>query len=412
MAANRPRALLVAPTVPEPSGNGLAMRLSLFRDALARAADVETMVLPVSGPAPAERHEGDRKAFVVPVAGRGATQFALLSRIADPEERLRQFRRYGRGSRHAALSAPVLGDVRRAIEGRSYDLVHVGRLYLAEAAPGLANRATLDLDEDDAWAWRHLAETQREGEAAWSRVEAEAEDRLLGRVGGRFDARFVAGSADRAALTARFPELDFELVPNAVTFPAVTERHDDGRTLLFVGAFGYPPNVEGVLWFTREVWPRIRAVVPAARLRLVGRSAPQAIRALTGVDGIEVVGAVDEVDAEYARATLAIAPLHTGAGTRIKLIEAAAHRVPTVSTAIAARGLDYASSETMWLADSPTDFANAILVALGDETARRNRAVLARSLAQATHDRRLVVERLASRFAAMLASGAYDRGRP
>lgn len=402
-----PRALFIAPATPARTGNGLAMRLGLFQDALARVAKVDTLVLPVAGPPP-DQHFTDSfeaTALSVPVAGRSDTQFALLSRIADPAERLRQFRFYGRGSRHAALSGPVLSEVKRVLEGRHYDLIHIGRLYLADSlgnAP--APRCSIDLDEDDAWAWQRLAATQPPAETAWAAAEAEAEDRLLARRGSDFDALFVSGPADAASLAERHPGLTFSIIANAIEFPEVLERRDDGNTLLFVGAFGYRPNVEGVLWFTEAVWPAVRArAVKPPRLRLVGRNPPPEILALDAPsDGIEVLGAVDDITTAYAEASLAIAPLHTGAGTRLKLIEAAAHGVPLVTTTIAARGLGFIDPQIAWLADAPMAFADAVLAALADPAARRQRAGLARQRAQAVHDRVQVIDGLARVFADML----------
>lgn len=401
------RALFIGPATPARTGNGLAMRLGVFQDALSRVAQVDTLVLPVAGPPPGDDFVASfgARAASVPTAGRGDTLFSLLGRIADPGERLRQFRRYGRGSRHAALSAPVLADLRHWARGRRYDLAHIARLYLADAAAELSAAATsLDLDEDDAWAWRRLADTQPPVEADWSRAEADAEDRLLARRGAAFDARFVSGPLDDASLASRHPGLGFAVVPNAIQFPDRPQRRDDGRTLLFVGSFGYRPNLDGVLWFVREVWPRVRASAGnELRLRLVGRDPPDTIRALhSAATGVDVVGPVDEVAAAYAEATLAIAPLHTGSGTRIKIIEAAAYGVPVVTTRLAARGLAFVQDDSAWLADEPEAFATAVLVALADPAGRRSRAGLAGQRAQGAHDRVQVVDRLARRFADML----------
>ncbi len=409
-----PRALLVAPATPARTGNGLAMRLGLFQDALARVADVDTLVLPVSGPLPDENFSSafGKPARSMPVAGRVDTQFMLLSRIADPQQRLAAFERYGRGSRHAALSLPVLSDMRRLTGGRHYHLAHIARLYLAEAAGQVdASFTSLDLDEDDAWAWRTLAATQTGTEAAWSMLEAEAEDRLLERSGPGLNALFVSGPNDLSSLAERHPGLTFDLVPNALEFPAAPARRDDGRTVLFVGAFGYQPNVDGVLWFVQEVWPAICAgSSDLPRLRLVGRDPPAAVRALASAQWqVEVVGPVEGITDAYATATLAIAPLHAGAGTRLKLIEAAAHGVPVVTTALAARGLDFVGPRTAWVADTATDFAKSVRVALADPAERLHRAGLARELARPAHDRELVVDRLARRFAIMLQEGASAR---
>jgi len=404
------RALFIAPATPARTGNGLAMRLGLFQDALGQVADVDTLVLPVSGPPPDEHFTRvfGAEALSVPASGRFDTQFALLRRIADPAERLRQFRLYGRGSRHAALSGPVLSEARQALAGRSYDLAHIARLYLADSLDcASAGRLSLDLDEDDAWAWRRMAEAQAPEHAAWSFAEAEAEDRLLARRGAAFEALFVSGPADAATLAARHPDLHFSIVANAIAFPPVVRRRDDGHTLLFVGAFGYRPNVDGVTWFIREVWPAIRArAAGQVRLRLVGRNPPDEIVALGASNkGVEMVGPVDDITTAYEEATLAIAPLHEGGGTRLKLVEAAAHGVPLVTTTLAARGLSCIGSETAWLADEALPFADAVLAAMADPVARGRRAELAMQRARATHDRVQVVAGLARVFADMLQTG-------
>jgi glycosyltransferase involved in cell wall biosynthesis len=200
-------------------------------------------------------------------------------------------------------------------------------------------------------------------------------------------------------------------VPNGVSFPASPGRRDDGKTLLFVGTLGYPPNVEGLQWFVREVLPLILAKQDV-RLRIVGQGSSPAIVGLRGQDGIDVVGAVDEVAPEYETATLAIAPLHSGAGTRIKLIEAAAFGVPVVSTGIAAQGLDF-DPGTLWLADSPDAFAASVLTALSDPAERARRAELARRSAGLRCDREKLVAALAGRFDNILAAtpGPATSGR-
>jgi len=417
MASTDARALLIVPTTPTRSGNGLAMRQAVFHDSLRDVARIDTLVLPIAGPAPGRDFTAEfGPVSAIPVAGRQDTRFMLLSQIADARQRLEQFRAYGRGSRHAALSVPVLAEVKAAIGAGDYDLVHVGRLYLAEAALAAEARTlgTLDLDEDDAWAWRQVAQGQpAEGQpaegAAWSEAEADAEDRLLARVAPRFSEVFVSGSADQASLAVRHPRIATEIIENAIAFPASTQRSDDGQTLLFVGALGYAPNRDGLRWFLREVWPRLRSETGRRiRLRVVGAPIPAEIAELT-IEGLELLGAVPDLAPLYREATLALAPLHTGGGTRLKLIEAAAYRVPMVATSIAARGLDFASADSMWLADSARDFGDAILAALHDPAARQARADKARQRASALHDRAGVVDRLASRFAALLARRPAER---
>ena len=266
---SRPRALMIASAIPATTGNGFAMRLGIFLEALARVAEVDLVVLPVGGSASASYELPARLGVftgVLPLDDRFDTQFAMLMRIADPAERLAAFRTFGRPSYSACVTGSVVADLRAIGRQRSYDLVHVGRIYMAEA--GLAAGATgarlsLDLDEDDYVSQQSIAElrfaTAGEAAAGWFRLEADAMDRMVRTFGDKFDRLWIASPEDRDTLAARHPDLDPIVINNAVDFPDNTERRDDGATLLFVGSFGYPPNAEGILWFADEIWPRLKA---------------------------------------------------------------------------------------------------------------------------------------------------------
>ncbi len=299
----------------------------------------------------------------------------------------------------------MLSELRARFGAERFDLVHAGRLYVAEAALALDASRTLDLDEDDAWSWSREAELHREAgnndAADWADAEAEAETRLLARTAGDFAATFIAGPADRDRIAARLPGLVPTVVPNSVPFPANPRRSDDGRTLLFVGSLGYAPNVEGLRWFVAEVLPQVAAHA-AVRLRIVGRNAPPSVLALGEHPLVEFVGEVDAVTPAYETATLALAPLHSGGGTRIKLVEAAAHHVPIVSTTIGAQGLDLTDS-MIWRADTPAAFAAAIIEALRDPLDRERRTHAAHAHLRATSDRDHIITTLACRFEGIIA---------
>jgi glycosyltransferase involved in cell wall biosynthesis len=408
LSRERPRALMIAPAMPASGGNGLAMRLGLFLEALSRVAETDLVVLPVAGrpdDPPALPARLGVTAHIVPVAGRQDTLFALIARLADPAVRRAAFRAYGRPSLASFVSLPVLAELRTLAAARRYDLVHAGRLYLAEAALAIAAdaRLSIDLDEDDAAAQRgRAALCRRQGrgaETAWALAEARAFAALGARTLPRFDAAFAASPWRTERV---------ETVPNAVALDRPPRRRDDGRTLLFVGSLGYTPNVDGILWFVERVWPAVRRARPVSRLLIVGGDAPRTVRALDGKAGIDVRGPVPALGPLYAAATLAIAPLRIGGGTRIKLIEAAAHRTPFVATPLAAAGLDLAGGRCGWIADGAAGFAEAVLEALGDPAERRRRADRAHRIVTRRHDRRDVIEALTRRLAALL-PGRIDR---
>jgi glycosyltransferase involved in cell wall biosynthesis len=132
------------------------------------------------------------------------------------------------------------------------------------------------------------------------------------------------------------------------------------------------PNIDAVRWFTSEVLPIIRRRRPECFLTIAGRRPTAGIRSLAARDArIQVTGTVPDVRPILWGAAVAIVPLRIGGGTRLKIYEAMAAKVPVVSTAVGAEGLDVRDGENILIADSARDFADACLALLDDANARR-----------------------------------------
>jgi polysaccharide biosynthesis protein PslH len=411
------RSLMIAPAMPSDQGNGLAMRLGVFLEALAACSSVDLAVIPAAGPAfpasPLVERVGARLVSLQS-AGPVDTHFGLVQRVGDHAARLAAFRSYGRPSLAAAVTAAVRAELRE-IASAGYDLVHVGRLYLGEAALDLPGHPllSLDLDEDDGCTFRSLAAAERQRDdtartrADWADAEADAFDRLSSRVAPRFDQLWISSAHDRLIVAARTPAIAPVVVPNTAHGPSTPERRDDGSTLLFVGSLRYAPNEDGLLWFAGDVLPLLRQRLGRApRLLIVGADPPSAIRALAEQQGVEVLGFVPDLSDMYACASAAIVPLRAGGGTRIKIIEAAAHGVPTVSTSIGVSGLAFANGEQAWIADDAASFAEACAQCLTDAGERQRRGASALELARKLYDRSGVVDALAQRLYSLLETRA------
>lgn len=138
-----------------------------------------------------------------------------------------------------------------------------------------------------------------------------------------------------------------------------------GRSrLLFVGGFSHGPNVDGIVWFCREVAPILRSHGCEFELQVVGSNPTSDVWDLEDHD-IHILGFVsDEKLREcYAEASLVIAPLRFGAGVKGKVVEAMANGVPVVTTTVGAQGLSNAS-DYLFIGDSADEFAAAVQAGL------------------------------------------------
>jgi glycosyltransferase involved in cell wall biosynthesis len=150
--------------------------------------------------------------------------------------------------------------------------------------------------------------------------------------------------------------------------------------VLLSGNLGYRPTVSGALWFSREVLPDRRAAIPGVRWRLAGARPVAAIRRLARQDGIEVHADVDDLAPFLAGAAVAIAPMSTGSGVPMKVLEAWAAGLPVVAAPWAAAGLQSDAGEGLIVAESAGEWVAALTHLLEDRShalavARRGRAI-------------------------------------
>lgn len=232
--------------------------------------------------------------------------------------------------------------------------------------------------------WRKLA---REEQRAWR----------------EFDAVAVTSERDRELVIEQAPSARCEVIPNGVDSSAFVPGTaiGDPNLVLFFGALNYFPNLDGISEFVKHAWPRILALNPRARLELIGPGAPPAIRALAS-DSICVRGVVEDIGPHLERAAVVIAPLRSGGGTRLKIIEALAKGKAVVATRLAAEGLSFLDERHLLIADGPAAFGDAVLRALRDPALRARLGAEGRAQVEREYDWSRVVSAL---------EGLYVRAR-
>jgi glycosyltransferase involved in cell wall biosynthesis len=173
----------------------------------------------------------------------------------------------------------------------------------------------------------------------------------------------VVSEGDRAALVEQGTHHDPVVVPNAWGEPDPLPEATD-PVVSFVALQSWAPNVEAALWFTRTVWPHVLRAVPEARLQIVGREPAPEVQALAG-SSVVVTGTVEDLTPWYAATRVAVAPLLTGGGSRLKILEALAAGRPVVSTAIGVEGLEDLVGRGVVVADEPAAMAAEVVELLG-----------------------------------------------
>lgn len=275
----------------------------------------------------------------------------------------------------------ALGDFVRSYR---YDLAWCEHFWVAPYAPLLrqtASRLVLDLHNVESeyfetaayraglsqrWIWQRFRE-----------VSAKLEAQLLP----QFDLVLVP-SADNA--TRLRGVVKAWVVPNAIPLDAWPQTLPE-RSLAFSANFAYTPNLEGLAWFATQVWPILNLGDSRLRLRLIGKEAELAQRLFPNPERVEFVGPVVDALEEIAKSKVAVVPLFTGSGTRLKILEAWAAGSAVVSTPLGAAGLDCKAGTHLEIAEQASEFAQSVLDLLDDER-RRSRLVLsARALLESRY---------------------------
>ena len=151
---------------------------------------------------------------------------------------------------------------------------------------------------------------------------------------------------------------------DAVGFASCRSAKKKPKSLVFLGSMDWMPNIDAVLWFSREIFPALKKRFPELTMSVVGRNPAADVKQLVKISGIEITGTVDDVKPYMGQAEVMIVPLRVGGGTRVKIFEGMAAGLPIVSTRIGAEGLPVRDGENIFLADTPDTTIEKISVLL------------------------------------------------
>jgi len=340
---NQPRTLFLTPEEPKAGSGGGGLRSASLLAYLRNKYDVETVTFSLR---PHSRSPEARVWRNVVRLAKGRPP--LFDRFSGYEKQIAAalHGHYAVGVVEHFWCAAYAGLLRTHCDTLVLDLHNIE----SELARTHARAARWPSSWAASWAWTRFAESYRRLEREWLP---------------QFDVILTASEDDQRRIDH----------PNVLVFPnALPEiarpRQPEADAIIFSGNLEYHPNVEAVRWFRTLIWPRVREKAPGVEWRLLG-SNPEAIAAFTGGDSrIRVVGPIEDAIASLAAAKVCIAPLLSGSGTRVKILEAWAAGRAVVSTSLGAEGLGARDGEQLLLADDPDDFADAVLRLWNDPSVR------------------------------------------
>lgn len=172
--------------------------------------------------------------------------------------------------------------------------------------------------------------------------------------------------------------IPIHVAPCGVPLPPISQQEPEPNTVGFIGALDYQPNQQAVHWIFDELWPRVAARAPHAKLTISGSNPPPSLRE-------RVITAPDAQEFMRSQSVM-IAPLLSGGGMRIKVLEALALGKPIVATTRGAGGVEFTPGRELLIADDVDSFADAVVRLLEDAEERRRLGEAARALVRETYD--------------------------
>ena len=250
-------------------------------------------------------------------------------------------------------------------EGWRFDLVILCRWLVAnqclDAVKAHAGRARVVFDTVDL----HYLRLEREAALRGSKkglAEAASVRELEVAIMHRVDRTLLRSRYERDLIAGLDPQISTLVMPICREIPGRLAGFDERRDVVFLGGFAHPPNVDAVVFFVKEVWPRVRARLADCRFVVVGSGVGPEVAALADEEGRVVVrGFVPDLAEVFRECRLTVAPLRYGAGVKGKVVTSLTYGVPCVATSVAVEGTLLVDGEHVLVADEPETMAEALV---------------------------------------------------
>lgn len=261
--------------------------------------------------------------------------------------------------------------IKQALTERSYDLIIASQAGMAGYGAYFGGLAALFEEVELGVPYENFIRSDSLGAKMRRGLTWFKHRRYLDSLLPYFRACTVVSDREKQLLSHAIPSYKtIEVIPNCISLADYRKVKAVPQTnhLIFTGSFRYSANHDAMTWFLQEVYPYLQSQVPDVRLTITG---DHANLPLPPANNVTLTGFVDDVQSLVASAWISLAPLRVGGGTRLKILEAMALRTPVVATSKGAEGLEAKSGQHLLIADTPQEYAEAIICLLKDPHLRQ-----------------------------------------
>lgn len=277
--------------------------------------------------------------------------------------------------RHRLKAAPYFSQAFRnpaylegiweAVSRLDVDHIHVNQLSSAQFVPPSWPSKRVTIDVRDALPLLYLREASlcpnwvRRREL---RSEAKSLGKYIRSLASRGYPLTMVAQADADYLAKEWASRTV-VIPNGVDltyFSGAENRNRSKPVAIFTGVMNYEPNVETVLYFTKNIFPLVKSRCPEFEFWIVGAKPTESVADLAKVEGVQVTGRVPDIRPYLFEASVFVCPMHSGAGIKNKILAAMAAKLPIVATPLGIAGVDAKDGEHCFVCEDDREFAATV----------------------------------------------------
>lgn len=296
-----------------------------------------------------------------------------------------------------------------------FDLILCDHIYLAQLIPDeVTGRIPVIPNNEDCGFTYYKRMSEKSGWLRRFYAGMEWKSMLKYEVGilKKYNVYITTSEKEKQLLTEHYKKANVFVLDNGVDtdyfFPNGSDKNSS-PSLVFTAWFGYHPNADAAVYFVNKIFPLIKREVPDVKFYIVGKEPPEKVTNLENTEGVIVTGYVDDVRKYISSADVTVIPLRMGGGTRIKILESMAMKVPVVSTVIGAEGLNVEDSKNIMIADNEMEFAGKVIELIKDKEKAGIIAENGKKLIDEKYDWKILGRKMNEFLTEFVKNGVHER---